>query len=1153
MNFYPLTRRTLPSRKRPLHQLFRIMKLTALLITIAILQVSAKVVAQKVTLIEKQVSLDKVFKDIRQQTGYDFLIDNGLVDKAGPVTITVKNADLKDVLNIILQAPLAYEVVNKTVVVKQQEPSFLDNLKDKAAKLLALPANISGTIVDTTGLSLPGASVSLKGTSFTTTTDNKGNFTFSKVPQGAYTLIVTYIGFAKLERTIVTEGQDLNLKLTLHGSSSQLDQVQIVAYGETTQRYNTGAVTVESAKEIEQQPVSNPLLDLQARVPGLTVSPTSGAPGAAVLVQIRGQNNIPNINTLAYDQPLFIIDGVPFAPQNNNVNQFFNSTSSSSTSGYGGNSYAGNSPFNTINPLDIESITILKDADATSIYGSEGSNGVILINTKKGHAGKTNLNISVNTGPVTDTKTIQMMNTQQYFKMRTEAIENDDYNISNNPNAPGYFPELYLFGTNKNTNWFQQLYGGTAQHTDIHGSLSGGDQNTNFLISVGDGHSTFNFPGDFADDKYTLHSGFHHNSPNQRLSIDFGTDYSYERNNSSGAPGLFTAYTLPPNYPNLFDGNGNLLWYYKGLDLGYYGGNPYQYQKQTADLENYSLLNHLIINYKLFTGLKISSTFGYSRFTTQENSQQPQSSLDPAYGLQSSSNFGSNTFETLDIEPQIDYTMRIGKSKFSALLGGEYKNNINSNNQILGSGYPTDALLGSINGASSVNASDNYFQYKYAAIFGKLNYIWDGKYIFDLTGRRDGSSNFGPGKQFGSFGSISSGWIFSEENFFKYSMPFFSYGKLSVSYGTTGGDGITPYQYQSNWIAQSSYYSFQGVTPYSPANLLNPNYSWDTKKSIDAGITLGILKDKFLLSINLYRNRINNQLLPAQLPQQTGFGSVVENFPATVQNQGFELSLNTTNIKTKNFSWNSNFNISSNQNKLIAFPGLANSTYSGFVQIGYPTNEVYGFKYLGVNPTTGIFEYQARNGQPTYYPSGRFASTNEGDLYPIANLNPKYFGGLSNTFTYRHFSLMIFLSFSKQIGLNYIGSIYAGGYPPGSAFTNEPVQLLNAWQKPGDISEFQKFITGTNYNNAYFATQDFAKSSGAYSDASYIRLKTMSVSWNVPDEFTKKVGMHGASIYLRAQNLFTITSYQVLDPETPGLLYGVPSQRTIVAGMNLNF
>lgn len=1132
------------------------MKLTTLMLFLAFMQVSAGTLAQKVTLSERNASLTTIFEQIRNQTGYDFAYTTSTIKAAKPVTIDVKNEDLKEVLDkIFVGQPLSYTIQNKSVVVSIKEASLFGQLSAMVKGALNIPTEIDGTVTDTLGHPLVGASVSIKGKNLITQTDSKGNFSFPNMPQGNYTLVVSYIGYEKLEVDITNTGKYEHLAFVLRLATSQLDQVRVIAYGTDSRRFSVGSVSTVTATDIEKQPVSNPLLALQGQAPGLNVTATSGIPGSQVLVQVRGQNSLYlhqdnqySNPTKPLDQPLFIVDGVPFAAQNINVNQFASLVTAQSNSGGINPTSAGISPFGNIDPADIESISILKDADATSIYGTQGSNGVILITTKKGKPGATTFDLNVNTGFNSVGRPVQLLNTQQYLQLRKDAYAADGATPTNDPNNYlGYAPDLTIFDQNKYTDWQKVIYGQNTTNTDVHGSLSGGNAANTFLISTGYNRSTYNYPGDFADQRYTLHSNMHHSSQDYRLSADLTTDFGYDQNNSAGYGGAQDV-VLAPNLPDLFGPSGNLLWNYKGVDLTSY--NFYSSLKQPTDLENYNFNTAFHISYKLFDGLSIGATLGYNRNATDEHSIDPGVAQNPAY-LNRQANFSANTFQTINIEPQINYDKNIGKGIFSALIGSTYKKNTNNSTYTTGQGYSNDNFLGSINSAPIVSALDGYNIYKYSAGFARLNYIYDSEFIINLTGRRDGSSNFGPGRQFGNFGSVGAGWIFSEQKLFKKSSCILSYGKLSGSYGTSGSDGIKAYQYQALYASFPTYVpNFQGIRPGYPTNLYNPDYSWATKKSLNIALDLGFFNNRLLLNATYYRDQENNQLVNYPLPIQSGFATVLGNLDATVQNQGFEFAINSTNIKSKDFTWKTNFNISFNRNKLIAFPNLVNSSYASVYQIGQPTSIIYGYRYKDVNPQTGLFEFYTKNGAISSNPAYGPAATG-GDEVPIGNLEIKYAGGLGNIFTYKQFSLYVFCQFSSRNAPNYLAEVYTGNQL-GFAYNQPSAVLNNYWKAPGDIAPLQRLAS--SYGSvAIGPALRFPQSSGVYGDDTYLRIKTVSLSYQLPDALLKKMRIKGASIFMNGQNLLTFTDYKVGDPETPGAFTSFPIQRIVAFGLNLKF
>jgi len=1116
---------------------------TIILLTIFVCFFSAtQCYSQGITLSLKQVSLEKAFKEIRKQTEYTFVYTREQINKSNPISINLKDASLSQALDICFaNQPLTFIIEDKHIIVKDRP----DQTNAPAANI---GIDITGKVINEQNEPVVGATVAVEGTGMAMATDSKGEFGFSNLKANDV-LHVTNIGYQSIGVPI--QGRTYVL-IRLHTSIAILDETVLIAYGNTTRRFNTGSVTKVTSEEIGEQPVSNPLAALQGRVPGLVVTSTSGLPGSSFNIQIRGQNSLnpdPYNSLLPKDNPLFIIDGVPFAPQNNNINQL-RSIASPGNNVLLNNSYGGISPFSTINPADIESIEILRDADATAIYGSRGANGVVLITTKKGRMGKSKFSMSANSGVSSVAHTLPMMNTKQYLEIRREAFANDGVMpTSNDPsNFETYAPDLLIYDTSKYTDWKKFFIGNPSYTTNINTSLSGGSENTQFLLGAGYYHETYIYPGDFAYDRASVNVNLHHNSVNKKLSIDFSTNYTFDKNNSSGSPNLLAAYSLDPNFPNLLDENGNLLWRYKGASYGVSIVNPLSYLKKKYSVTNFNLISHLQVGYKVFRDIEIRASLGYNYLNSLEYSGDPAISQDPAaFHRIASADFGTKNIHNWIIEPQAEYNRLFGKSKINILLGETIEQDINSSTLIDASGYSNDNLITSISGAPDITASDTYSQYKYNAIFGRVNYMFDQRYIINLTGRRDGSSRFGPGKQFGNFGSGGAAWIFSEESFVKKNFEWLSFGKLRASYGTTGSDAIGDYQYFSRW--QPTDYYYQGSPGYLSQNLFNPDFSWAITKKAEGAIELGFLKDRLLLTTAFYRNRSGNQLVSYQLPSQTGFLNVTENFPATVQNSGWEFTITSSNFKSKSFTWNTSFNLTIPRNKLVSFPGIESSSYATKYIIGQSLNVIKGFKYLGVNDTTGVFEFLTAKGVPTYSPTN-ISGNNYNDIQVIGNLDPKFYGGVDNYFTYKNFQLDVFLEFKKQTGVNYLAQIY-GVRVPGTE-SNLPAALLSRWQKPGDKSEFEKFTTDASTAAGTAARTYFTQSSGAYSDASYIRVKTVSFSYSLRGKYLARIKAEKLRFYINAQNLFTITNYNGNDPETQNF-YGVPPLRTIVLGFQLNF
>jgi len=1106
------------------------MKLLCVLTIAACIQASAGSFAQTVSASFTNTPIEKVFKEITRQTGYSFIYQRNQLEQTTPVTLTVKNEQLEQVLRKCFEKqPFTYTLVDRYIVIQTKA-----TVTSNSALPISTALTVTGKVVNEAGEELEGVTITARKTGKVTVTNRKGEFTLNDIVEDDI-LIVTSVGYQKEEVAVKKRSF---IAISLRIEINTLDETVIIGYGKTSQRFSTGSVSKISGSDIAKQPVVNPLAALQGRVPGLVVNATSGVPGASFTVQIRGQNSL-NPNPLSnagippLDNPLFIIDGVPFAPQNYNINQL-RSVSSPGNNPLYGNQYGGVSPFNAINPADIESLEVLRDADATAIYGSRAANGVILITTKKGKPGKTKFNLNINTGQSRITRSMDLLNTADYVAMRHEAFRNDGIIPNANPGSVGFAPDLLLFDTLKSTDWQNYFLGGSAKMTVANGTLSGGTAQTNFLIGAGFTQQDYILPGNFKNYRTSFNTNLRHNSEDKKFHIELSINYSFEKNHSSGNQFLLQSFTLPPNYPDLLTQTGDLLWSYNGVQLS----NPLAYLKQTYAVTNNHLNSNLQVGYQLLKGLSLNVSAGFNSFNGREESQTPQASIDPVSGGVSAARFGTNEFQTWLIEPQLEYKLKTGKGTLTILTGGTYQKNTNTQTLLEGLGFPNDDLLGSISAASVKNVSDAFFEKKYVAAFARVNYLLHKRYMLSLNGRRDGSSRFGPGKQFGNFGSIGAGWIFSEETIVKERFKVLSFGKLRTSFGTTGSDNIADYQYLSRWGVITP--SYQNTVGYTPQNLYNNELQWSVTKKYEAGLELGFFKDRLFVNAVWYKHRSGNQLVTYVLPSQTGFRGITANFPALVENRGWELQSSGSIIKQKHFTWSSSFNITIPRNELVAFPGIENSSYANVYVVGQSLSVLNLFNYAGVNPSTGIYEFETKNGNSV--------NPANADRYIVGNLDPKFYGGWGNTFSFKGIALDIFFEFRKQTGANYLQQI--NSFIPGTMY-NQPLAILDRWQKPGDNSNIQKFSAQPSavLQNAANA---FMRSSGAYGDASFIRLKTLSLTYDFQMQQLERMKLSGLRFYVNAQNLLLITRYQGNDPETKSF-YSLPPLRTLVAGLQITF
>jgi TonB-dependent starch-binding outer membrane protein SusC len=888
-------------------------------------------------------------------------------------------------------------------------------------------------------------------------------------------------------------------------------------------RERTGNISKVTAKEIQRQPVQNPIAALQGRVPGLEITQTSGTPGGNFKIRIRGTNSIANGN-----DPLFIIDGVPYT----SIPLTAPETSGGILGNYSLNGASGGtSPLNSINPADIESIEVLKDADATAIYGSRGSNGVILITTRKGQAGKTKVAFNLYTGVSKLANKVDMLNTKEYLSMRKEALRNDNVTptISN-------AADLLVWDTTRHTDWQDKLIGGTANTTDAQISLSGGENLTQFSIGTGYHKETTVFPGDNSDRRISFHVSITNQSPNKKLRTLASLSYSASNTNFLNQDLTSKALFLPPNAPALYNQNGELNW--DGWGTSGLNENPLAYLKRRYESKSNTLSVSGEVGYFILPDLELKSRMGFNNMWLNSLNLSPKSALAPAVAsvIPNITLFSNTTFENLMVEPQANWKPKFGKGQLDVLIGTQFLAQTTEGLTQHASGFTSEALMKNIAAAPNrVVGTSSYAQYRHHAVFGRMNYNHDGKYVINLTARRDGSSRFGPGKQFANFGAVGVAWIFSDEVAVRDAVPFLSFGKLRCSYGITGNDQFTDYQYLDAYTTSPSQY--QGMVGLTPSRIHNPDFAWETNKKLEAALDLGFIHDRILTSVSLYRHRSSNQLVGNALPPTAGFSNIQANSPATLQNNGVEIELNTVNFRQKYFTWTTSFNVSLPRTKLLEFPNLINfPSYAYKYVVGEPLDIAKVYHYTGIDPLTGIYQFEDINGDGNY---------DEADKQTVRFTGTKFHGGAQNSFAYKGFQMDIFFQFIKNAGRNYL---YTSSGAPGGAAANQADYVLDRWQGEGDNTTIQRFGRSSEITNAFSL---YVVSDLPIREVFFTRLKNLSISYTLPASWMGKAGISNVRVFIQGQNLFTISNYKGMDPETvTGFL---PPLKIITGGVSVVF
>jgi TonB-linked SusC/RagA family outer membrane protein len=968
---------------------------------------------------------------------------------------------------------------------------------------------INGTITDANG-PLPGVTVSIKGKKTSAISDFDGKYIITTSPND--TLVFSFMGYKTVSIPI---NALKTINIILQEDVTSLQEVRVNAgYYSVKESERTGSISRVTSKDIEKQPVTNVLAALQGRMAGVNITQTTGVPGGGFDIQIRGRNSIRTEG----NQPLYIVDGLPFSSES------LGNTAISGAILPG----AGINPLNNINPSDIESIEILKDADATAIYGSRGANGVVLIKTKKGKKGKTQFSFNTYTGAGTITRRLKLLNTQQYLEMREEAFANDGIT-----SLPSWAYDVNgTWDRNRYTDWQKELIGGTATSRNVEVGVSGGTGTTQFLIRGTHFNETTVFPGDFNYGKTALHFNSNHTSEDNRFAVNLSANYVADKNNLISTDLTRNATTLAPNAPALYDENENLNWENSTWE------NPFRLLQGKYLAKTKGLYLGGLISYKLLPNLELKSSLGYSDTRVEESSTSPHTIYNPAYGLTSaasSSMVNNSNQQSWSIEPQLNYQKTFGKGKLNLLVGSTFQEHTAAQLAVYASGFTSNSLITNLAAASFSQIMNNSTSmYRYTAVFGRANYSIEDKYFINVTGRRDGSSRFGSGNRFANYGAIGTAWIFSEETAIKQGVSFLSFGKLRASFGTAGSDQIGNYQFLNTYTPTGNTYN--GTIGLEPVRLFNPNFSWEVNKKLEMALDLGFFNDRLFLTAAYFKNRSSSQLVGIPLPGTTGFNSIQANLDATVENSGLELELRTMNFTSNNFKWSTSWNLTLPKNKLLAFPNLDGSVYSNQYIIGQSLSIRKVYEFIGVNPTTGLYEFTDSNGD------GLLTATE--DRQKIVDTTPVFFGGIQNSLTYNNWQLDFLLQFVKQLGINN----NAVSDLPGSA-SNMTTDVLDRWQQVGDTNPTQIYTAGFNGDavNAFYTY--YTSSDAAYSDASYLRVKNLSLSYTLPNTMLKKAN---CKLYFQAQNLMTFTKFKGADPEnqSQGRL---PTLRVLTIGTQLNF
>lgn len=1106
-------------------KIVRIVKLTFLLVLAACLQTTANVSAQSVTLTGKKMALEQVFTEVRKQTGYVFFYDEMLLKDCKPVSVDASRMPLTQFLDLVLrEQPVSYRFESKTIVIRAKEKT----LRTEEQSRLPKEIDVRGRVLTKHGEPVV-ASIQIKGTTQGVSSGPDGYFEMYHVDENAV-LIVSAMNIVFQEVKI--NGRT-RLDIVVATKAADIQEVIINAgYYNVKAAEATGSISTVDSKTIEKQPVTNVLQALAGRVPGVMISQQSGTPGGGISVQIRAANSM-----YAGTLPLYIVDGVPYPGEalysaggntNGNLKPSF-----------------GSSPLNMLNPNDIESISILKDADATSIYGSRGANGVVLITTKKAKAGKARLDVNVSTGisAVGKLHGVETLSPEQYREIRRTAFANSTRGAKPDANNA---PDLVTWDSTKSTDFQKLLFGNTAKVQDVNLSFSAGTNTLSMLINGTYHKENHVIPGDFNYERGGLRINTNYNSPDNRMGINIGLTYNVDRNQGvarvgAGGDLAAVAYSFPYNFP-IYNDDGSLYWHTTNSSIF---NNPLAYMNRRYQALGNTLLGNVGLRYNPIPDLMLKLNGSFTRNNMEQRDLAYQKSFNPYLTTQKpAATYQINYNQTWNLEPSAEYMRTFGGLKANLLAGASFQGSkfvqpyyINASN------FSSDAMLRNFTAAGSYTINSYDSEYKYSSGFARLNLNWNHKYILNGNYRWDASSRFGENNRAGSFGSVGGAWLLSEEDFFK-PLRFVSFAKIRGSFGYSGNDQIGNYQFSDNYSTTS--WQYDGVATLVPANLSNPNLKWEVNQKSELALELGFLDRRINFTGAWFRNQTNNPLARFPLSTVTGFTNYVANLDATIRMTGTEFSLNTRNIERTNFTWGTSFNISFAQSKLVSFDDIKNSTYINDKIVGGSLANIYGYHYIGIEKSTGLPIVEDADGNGTVFDNlTGLAVHGKGDLVKIGNYNPDFFGGLTNSFTYKNFQLDIFAQFVGRMMIkgisHYDYSSNAPGYLPAN-MTASVYELFKATDGKIANVDVNSAVDapGRRYNL-------YARSDAAISNAAFIRLKNIALSYNLPAAWLKRIGVKNGTLFTNAQNLLTISDFEGYDPETSP--NNIPPLRTVVFGL----
>ena len=1090
---------------------------TLLLLGVLLFGFTVSAQSQKVSLDFKNERVEKVLASIKSQTGMSLVFSDQLVDVNRKVTMQLKDVTLKEALTRLLSGTdLTFEIRNNKIYFIEKKAVSRPGSKKK---------RVTGVVKDVMGEPLIGANVVEKGRSTNgVITDFNGKFTL-EVDESA-SLVVSYIGY--LAQDIPTKGKG-DFHIVLKEDANTLDEVVVTGYGDFKKATYTGSASVLTTEKLEALPVVSVGQMIESNIPGISVvAGTSSQPGAKTTLRVRG---VASMN--ASTEPLYVLDGVPIPSYD-----LSNFTSMSEAGGMG--------VIETLNPADIESITVLKDAASASLYGAKGANGVVLITTKKGKEGKLRVNMAAKYGITDFAYTYRpLMGGEERRELIHEGLVNFQLDKGVSEQEAQQYADANIDQYAKRlsqgySDWESALFKKGYQQ-DYNLSASAGNQNSSFIGSLG----------------YTKQMGVSLNSEMERFTgrvdasnkykkVEFGMNASFSWTKNVHLPeGKFygsaiyaSKVNLTPSTP-IYNEDGTYA-------SGYRENNGYNPVLEAEVNDYYArtvrAMGTAKIAYNVWDNLKISSVFTVDYSLTKDFFFQSPDGRDGAT-YQGRGRMQMTDRIRYTSQNNLTYSKTFGKHSVSAVTAFEVMKYDYEDLYAAKKTYGQDINTSLGNAADPIDADQKLQEDALMSYVASVNYSYDDKYYASFSFRRDGSSRLSPDTRWGNFWSLSASWRLSQERFMQPLKSVLSDLKLRASYGVNGNLPSSYYGYQSTYTTGAFY---NGKPSPWESTLGNEELTWEKNYALNLGLDIGLFS-RVNVSLDWYTRTTKDLLMSKQLNSISGFSSLLTNV-GQMRNTGVELEVRSNNIKTKDFSWTTAFNLSHNKNKILKLADLPWFVDGRYVRKeGYPFNTIYLREYAGVDPETGSALYydnqQDENGN---YTKNKVTDPGQASPIPLKDITPTISGGFMNTFNYKFIDLSFNLSYSFG-GYSYDNASYIlqdDGY---SVISNKSTEQRRRWQKPGDITDVPRFVYGNKKGGNY-------NSSRAIHSTDHIRLKSLILGLNAPKAWLQKLGIGNARIYFSGTNLLTWAAYGQYDPEMSGVVgFYTPPLKTYAFGLELKF